>query len=479
MTRYRALLLMLAIVAAVIPVIPHLGDPVWQDEAYTLMRFASQGWLYPFTDYHLPNNHVLLSSALSGWWSAGESVSQIRAPLLVVYILSVLCLAGTVYWRFGALEAAAVLFVFVAGAIVPIFALQLRAYGPSWLFVVIMLAAMIRLVETGRWTAGIAFSLAGAALLACVPSNALVVAVFAFAGLLHLLSTKATCVQKSKVAAVLALGPLPGLIAYLGIWRHVLAAMRHPFSDWGRPQLLLEFFGTLLADRVVYLPFVALGIVVLWKEARRGDTAARFVQSMMTAVVLVPLLFVMLAPAAPFPRNLVPLMPLLSFVLGLSLAWGLKSMPWIGGSGSRMTLALLVASVAAIVLPRLGIDCTRISELHRVDNLCRPYFQNRYEPEIVVAHLLKNPDLRKRPILANYEAFYALLFLDFNFQLNLNLSFVNDYQQESDRPVPVLVAGGAETVEELQLLAKLDQVPYELALDSGYFRVYAPAVPSN
>jgi hypothetical protein len=453
-------LLFVAIAAAVFPVLPHLGDLVWQDEAYTLLRFCTRGWMYPFTDYHLPNNHVLPSAGLSSWWKPGDSPAHIRVPLLIAYILSVLLLARTVMRRFGTVEAAAVLLVFASGSIVPAFALQLRAYGLSWLFVVIMLAAFIDYLGSSRRLAATVYSLAGSALLVCVPSNVVVIAVFVLAGSLYSLLMKESLVESLKRAAVLAFGPMLGTIAYIGIWRHVVAATGHAFGDWDRAQLLKEFFGTLLADRLVYLPLVGVGLFGAWRGVLQGQEDARMVAAMAVSVALVPVVFVIIAPAVPFPRTLVPLMPMVAFVLGLAVTRGIKMTPHVGASQLGLTVSLLVVAFAALLQQQLGY-----SDLARPGNLCRPYFQHEYQPEAVVNFVLQNSETKHRLILTNVEAFYALLFLDISYRLNLNLLHIDDYDKENTGTAPVLVTGGSETVDSVTERIGLDNVPYS---------VYAP-----
>ena len=64
-----AVVLLLAILAQ----LPHLADDAWEDEAATLVLFAAQDVAHAFSDYRLPNNHMLFSAALSLWWSRGDS----------------------------------------------------------------------------------------------------------------------------------------------------------------------------------------------------------------------------------------------------------------------------------------------------------------------------------------------------------------------------------------------------------------------
>lgn len=126
----------------VLLVLPRLFDAVWQDEAYTLLEFASHGFLYPFTDYHLPKNHVLLSALLSIWGVPGDSIVALRSPFLLAFIVSMGLLAWAAKRMAGNIAALLAVAFFAFSTITENFALQLRGYGIPWLFVTMMVLAL-------------------------------------------------------------------------------------------------------------------------------------------------------------------------------------------------------------------------------------------------------------------------------------------------------------------------------------------------
>ncbi|MFH0910187.1 MAG: hypothetical protein V1918_01570, partial [Planctomycetota bacterium] len=88
--------LLLPFFAAFAFLFPHLYDDVWYDEGYMLERFATGRVWDAFTDYHLPNNHILYTVALSLWkrmlGSSAGSVAALRAPLLVLFAATLILL---------------------------------------------------------------------------------------------------------------------------------------------------------------------------------------------------------------------------------------------------------------------------------------------------------------------------------------------------------------------------------------------------
>ena len=83
---WHGMLLLFGVAGGIFLVLPHLADYIWQDEAYTLIRFSSTGPFYPFTNYHIPNNHPLFSSLISLWWDWGDSTTSIRLLPFIIFI---------------------------------------------------------------------------------------------------------------------------------------------------------------------------------------------------------------------------------------------------------------------------------------------------------------------------------------------------------------------------------------------------------
>jgi hypothetical protein len=117
--------------ALTIILLPHLLDEIWVDEAYTLLQFSSNGFLYAFSNYHAPNNHMLFSALLSAYWEPGMSQSLLRLPLLVLHVagLGAIFLAAR---RLCGRESALIALALYGGSWATLsFVLELRGYGLS------------------------------------------------------------------------------------------------------------------------------------------------------------------------------------------------------------------------------------------------------------------------------------------------------------------------------------------------------------
>ncbi|MEO8161568.1 MAG: hypothetical protein ABI588_09120, partial [Arenimonas sp.] len=137
----------------------HLGDPIWQDEAATLLNFATKGWLGPFLQYRTPNNHILFSAMMGAWlrlFPSGVDLQTLRALPFGLFLAAVPAtffatrrFSGTV----GALIAST---LFASSAVSANFAAQLRGYAPSWVFFSLLLwcASNVAAPRRVAWRAG-------------------------------------------------------------------------------------------------------------------------------------------------------------------------------------------------------------------------------------------------------------------------------------------------------------------------------------
>jgi uncharacterized membrane protein len=449
-------------------VLPHLFDAIWQDEAYTLLGFASRGFLYPFTDYHLPNNHVLLSAMLSLWWSPGESVIALRLPFLLAFIASMALLVSIARKIAGETVALLAIIFFSFGTVASNFTLQLRGYGISWLFVTLMVWALLAWVHYNQARFGFIYGLSGAILLAIVPTNLLTCLVIMGWG--AVLICQQSIAPRDKMLRLLALCGLPllGLSAYIAIWPQVLAASGKAFSDWTKTGAYAEFYLSYLSDFIVVLPIVLLGLIT----GRKFESNDYRPGWLMASVILVPVVFLAVLKNPPFPRNFVPLIPLISLSLAVFTEKGLnvlQARKWIQPLPAVALIAVLV-----LAMKFAAWDCRKIAKLDSVSNICSTYYQHDYRPESVAAFLASRTDNASGLVLADFEGLFALMFLNANLGLGLNLDHYKTYQPENNSELPWIVLGG-DPATSLVIKMNAKEVLYKVKFDSGYFKVYIPA----
>ena len=211
---------------------PRLASPVWQDEAATLLLYASGAVLSPFTHYALPNNHMLLSAVLAALWSPGTDPLVLRWLMLGTFGLS-LVLTWTVGRRlFGPAAALLGLALFAASALTPAFALQLRGYAFSWPWVLACLLAAHAYLRNGGGVAALA--LCATACLLILPTNLLAtaLAVLLAAGLVY---RDAVPGLRRRLGTALVLASI-GCAWYGVVWSDVLAHAARRWSVSGQTE---------------------------------------------------------------------------------------------------------------------------------------------------------------------------------------------------------------------------------------------------
>lgn len=412
-TRENALAFALVGVLASMTLLPQLANPVWQDEAATLMVFASGSFTDAFTNYSMPNNHPLFSAILSLLWTRGDSGLALRLLPLLSW-LATLTLLATALPRFAAGARLCGLALFSASAVTAAFALQLRGYAMSWPFALLLCRAAPTFVIHARPTAGLLCVLWCFALVAIVPSNALVGAVCGGWMLLITLWLRPTSRLMWVRAVGVALLPLIALSIYLPHFEQLRHHANSGLSSWPDAALISHW---LLASSAQFVPLLPLFLIGGWLGVRRrrvpdalaDDHAGLLLGAALVSVVVA----VVLLPVALFPRLLVPLLPLWCLALG-----ALMRRSWRAFSESRQRLprsvgliALLAVYLIAQRLPACGGFWPQ--EIARAD-LCQQFYRQDYRPRAAYDFLHQQPGAAAQAVMLDSEAAWAFGFLAWN-----------------------------------------------------------------
>jgi uncharacterized membrane protein len=173
-----ALALLLVVLVGLHNVMPRMQDAIWQDEAVTLLYSSGDGVIHPFLNFRSPNNHVLFSSMLAGWlqlFPDGVDLFRLRLLPLSLFLAALpltYLAAAAMGGRWTGVLAG---LLFAASTVIANFAVQLRGYGPSWIFMSLVLLSAIRVGQgrPGWWLLAYLVSCIGA--VAILPSNILFV----------------------------------------------------------------------------------------------------------------------------------------------------------------------------------------------------------------------------------------------------------------------------------------------------------------
>ena len=470
---YALLLLLLVEALALANALPRMRDAIWQDEAATLLDFATSGWARTLLDYHSPNNHMLFSTMLAGWmplWPDGVDTFRLRLLPLLTYLvaLPVTMLAARRIGGAGCAAAAGLLFAL--STVAANFATQLRGYAPSWLFVSAALWCALNANEAARlrWRPG--YVVACMVSVGLLPSNLLLVLVIGIACSLRLLVLHGWRAPGARGAVVLLLlGPFLGLLVYVPVFGSLIANAQIDFSSWNRVDLARAWLQGTLLDFLFLVPLFAAGLALgaqdalrHWRDGRR-DEASQFV---LVAALLCGLGGVLLVmPNTPFPRTLVPYLPAWLCALG----WCLSRCVTAATQRDRRLPAAFVACLAAAVLwsARPLPECRGAKSAIGSGeyDLCYQYFRDRYRPDLVAEAWVRlgRPDV---PIAGDYEATYALTVL------GLQVHEYRSFPQNTLAPAPMVVAHEPARVPEMLGHLGVGSTRYRLLVDTGYFKVY-------
>ena len=328
---------------------PHLSDEVWYDEAYTLEHFATGTPGHAFTRYTKPNNHVLFSAALSLWRSMGTSPATLRALPLLLFLATLGVLVAATGRLAGPSVGVLAGVMFATAHVTQNFAVQLRGYGPSWLPVAVGLLALPRFLESGsRWWGGL--YVAGASIgIGLVPTSLTVFAVFA------VWATAVTPLPWRRFVgrlAVVWLAPLAGLLWYVAVWQTVLQKSQEQWTAQTWPNVFGHWLWATLIDFWWLAPLLLLGFIGLARQAlrarERGPASPRGHVFLVSACVIeAPLAYAFL-PQTPFPRTLVPLLPLWYVVLAVLIMAGWRRVFRNKRRVSRVAMAALIVGMFAL-----------------------------------------------------------------------------------------------------------------------------------
>jgi len=397
----------------VIRVLPGLADEIWQDEAATLLLFASQDVLHPFVDYTLPNNHMLFSAVLAALWSPGQDPQPLRLLMLGCWGLTLLLFVVIGQRVVGRAATLAGLALLAASSLAIDFGLQLRGYAFSWPWTLLTLLAALRFMQCGSRRHGAALALAALANVLILPTNLLGNTLCVLLAGLHTGCTRGFTPGWWRRAAMGLVLATSGIGYYVMVWAELLAHAGHRWSDWSRTELLGHWTLASTGQFLWFLPLAGLTLVHtftrpdFWRvpasdAVRNGALALMFAVVVAVAVLTLPLI--------PFPRNLVPLLPLAALVIGAVLVDGLRAL----GGYTNIAVERLVVPLALAVFAvgHLTPPCGGLwTGQSRPADLCRQFYHEDYSPSRTWQALRETFADHAVPVMLDAEAMTTLALL--------------------------------------------------------------------
>ncbi len=470
---WLALVVALCLLLALLAEAPHLADDPWEDEAATLLMFASGAPLDAFRDYRLPNNHMLFSAALAAWWSRGDSVLHARLLPAGVWLVSMALMTWVGRRTLGWPATALGLALWSGAALTSAFAIALRGYAFAWPCVLVMLACAPAWVARGTWRDGLCCALAGALAVLVLPTNLMAVAACLLWALLGTRPPRALPPLAAWGRAALAGGVAAlALLVYLPHRAQIAAFVAHGFSQWSTAQVMTAWT---LASTGQFWPLAPLLLWGAWRA--RQDADARRALELLCALASVAALAVGFSPTPLVPRALLPLLPAWCLALGGLLyaaaraafeRWSLPAGPLLAA------LALLCFACGRVLPPCAGVK----NGFPPGDHVCRQYYRDGYHPAAMLAAIANRfPDV---PVLVAPRESFALAFAQWNGgERRARLLEANQWQARYPERLPTLVVAATPDAARATLATLTSAPPraLERVLDGGAIGLYAPRWP--
>jgi hypothetical protein len=455
--------------------LPGLNDAIWQDEAVTLLFHSSHGAVYPFLNYSSPNSHVVFSSMLAAWiqlFPDGMDLVSLRMLPLLLFLAAIPTTFLAASRLGGPVCAIAATGLFVCSSVTANFSTQLRGYGPSWLFVSNLFWASMNVLAPRAWRWRAAYAVSCALAVGVLPTNFFLGSAVGLATAAYLWLDPDNRTRAAWPGyCTLLLSPALGLLMYAAVWRELMQYGQIALSDWTRPELARHWIWASLSDFLILVPLLATALAAgLHSEIRSvrertGAVSSTFLFAIM--LLATPMVAIAAMPHAPFPRTVVPLLPVWFCSLGFLLAYGIDLV----GRNRRLGLLVLGLGCALLLLHRgqsngscrLPIQPAR----HGNYDLCYQYFHDRYRPGQVV-DVWQELGQKRLGIVSDYEGFYALRVLG-------SEADVQEYEhfQPADGQNPLIVAHDLAGFRLMAKVMGLDDADYRLIADTGYFKVFA------
>lgn len=300
-------LFLLAVVGCSVAVI-HLDDAIWNDELYTLRYFVFVPLETTLWDYHVPNNHILFSLLMKGyfWLMQVVSIREVIENPILARIPFLLFAGGTLmfFWRTTAYFFESIgwrriaLLLLISNAVFGNFIFQFRGYGLSMFLLTFLFWGMCRIHfrNDGAYLNYLGLLIGAMAAFYTVPSNLyFIIAMGIFPAAFYLVKEgfKVPFFGSAAFRGGLALlgGILLGLALYMPIWQAVFqneyVTNAAPFAEENFERFLKVILGF---SSLHFLP-ILLGIFLLVRMAikRALNIPGRYLFPIL--VLILPVIF--------------------------------------------------------------------------------------------------------------------------------------------------------------------------------------------
>ena len=327
--KHIAFLILICI--SVFTLISALSRPIWFDEAWSIMVYATLPYSDIYTNYNAPNNHILFNMFLRLWLNTLGGllpVSEIPFRLITVFIsLLAICLMFQ-FWRkrLGLYATFLIILCFSISTPFIIYGTAVRGYMLSFIFIVCGLEAGLKFIETQKSRFAIVYFLSALCAIAVIPSN-----LFAFAMItiipsktineLRCINRKnnmtSTLIELIKERWLIATLPLVAFFIFYGpIWKNLYYSLKSNNGWLDSFAACIHLYSALLLN---FLPILILSIIGAWLFISRKKKKNIIVFICYILICLMPGVVIMSLKPAPFPRVFLQMWPIWLFMIGIGV----------------------------------------------------------------------------------------------------------------------------------------------------------------
>ena len=307
----------------------YLNVDLWYDEAYSLEHFALVDWKLTVLNYPAPNNHIffnltsqLLSriTGLRDLFDATENIYVFRLFQGIIALVTA-CYSATILKRHLKVKSSFLVYVVLFTSIPFMnFALQLRGYNMSALFLVMLIYYTWNYLSEGGRRAQIMMVVTSVLLLYTIPSNVYFLLGFWLVLLgfwVYQFKKKERLQTKRnfRTLVLIAAGVVIAFLCYLPIIEEVIFnkfSMRTVPGIFYSAGLFLDLVPDFVSERHFLLLLLLPGVYFFYKNAS-GIEKRNFI--FLICLFLVPFGISFLHQKAPFPRVFIPLAPVFAMLI--------------------------------------------------------------------------------------------------------------------------------------------------------------------
>lgn len=353
-----------------------MNADVWYDEAFSLEHYALVDWGQTLFYYPAPNNHIFynittqLLSRLTGFRTVSEVLDVIylfRGFQLLIALLTGGYLYKLLKDSFNGKGIHWSLLILYTTLPFLNFSLQLRGYGLSMLFYVMLVFHGWGYLKNPKTWEGLLVLIISGVMVYTIPSNVYFLGSAALICLIGFLSTlpKHSGWRKNpffKLGVWMTAGLILALLLYTPI---IDSVINNPYSSREAPyfyvsgHIFINSIPALLSARYLLIPVIIYGGWRCLKNANSYETRGVLV---LVALVLFPFLLAFIHQKLPYYRVFLPIIPIVAALISLKMDYALEVI-------KRKKLKLLLNLALAVYLIAISVVVIEGNSKKATENL--------------------------------------------------------------------------------------------------------------